>query len=221
VFIVILLLAVSLFLPAISRVSGPTMRLGCANHLKQMALSVLAYHDVYGTFPSGTIANPALSPEERLSWHVAILPFMEQDRLYKQIALDLAWEDARNRDLVQCLIREYGCPTSELEWANDRQGLTNYVGIAGLGQDAASLPKGNLKVGFFGYDRIIRIGDLWGRRGASNTLAIVETGVGIGPWAAGGPSTARGVVPEEQPYFGKDAQFGGFHKSDRDLFHWV
>lgn len=38
-----------------------------------------------------------------------------------------------------------------------------------------------------------------------------------GPWAAGGPSTVRGLDPNDQPYIGWTRQFGGVHRSGANV----
>jgi prepilin-type processing-associated H-X9-DG protein len=48
--------------------------------------------------------------------------------------------------------------------------------------------------------------------GAAATLLLAETGVGNGPWSAGGPATVRGLDPARQPYIGRARQFGGLHR---------
>ncbi len=41
-------------------------------------------------------------------------------------------------------------------------------------------------------------------------MMVIETAKDNGPWAAGGPSTVRGLDPT-QPYIGSGRQFGGLH----------
>lgn len=58
----------------------------CANNLKQIAIGLHNYGDTYpteqrqtGGLPAGTVPSAARPPEERLSWYVEVLPFVEQD----------------------------------------------------------------------------------------------------------------------------------------------
>jgi hypothetical protein len=58
----------------------------CANNLKQIALGLHNYADTNpggyrAALPAGTVPNAALRPEQRLSWVVALLPFVEQDHV--------------------------------------------------------------------------------------------------------------------------------------------
>ena len=58
-----------------------------SNNLKQFALAMHNYNDVYGKLPAHAVySKDGKTP--LLSWRVAILPFIEQDNLYKQFKLD-------------------------------------------------------------------------------------------------------------------------------------
>src|SRR5262245_10751840 len=81
------------FVPVISNARISTRKLYCANNLKQIALAVENYGETYGAYPPGTIPNPNLPTDKRLSWLAEILPFLEQDNLYNAISKDRAWDD--------------------------------------------------------------------------------------------------------------------------------
>ena len=93
--VVLLIVAglIGFFVPVISNARISTWKLYCANNLKQIALAVESYRETRGAYPTGTIANPDLTHEKRLSWLVKILPFLEQDNLYNAISKDRAWDD--------------------------------------------------------------------------------------------------------------------------------
>ena len=61
----------------------------------------------------------------------------------------------------------------------------------------------------FGYDRATRMADI--RDGMSLTMMLVESGIGLAPWTAGGPSSVRGVDPQARPYLGLGRVFGCYH----------
>jgi prepilin-type processing-associated H-X9-DG protein len=73
---------------------------------------------------------------------------------------------------------------------------TNYVGIAGVGEDAATLKIRDPRAGIFGYDRRTRFSDI--KDGMSNTLLVGEVYRDLGPWAQGGHATVRGLTTK--PY---------------------
>jgi prepilin-type processing-associated H-X9-DG protein len=73
------------------------------------------------------------------------------------------------------------------------------VGVAGVGEGAAALPKDHPCAGFFGYDRTLTLADVQPlldaskATGTSFKMMVVETTDRVGPWVAGGPPTVRGV----------------------------
>ena len=91
--------------------------------------------------------------------------------------------------------------------------LTHYVGLVGVGTDAAELPLKHPRAGFFGYTRCLAPGDV--TDGLSNTIIAIETAFENGPWAAGGFATVRGVDPDEAPHVGPGRPFGTTHNVQR------
>jgi hypothetical protein len=187
-------------------------RVQCRNNLKQVGLAMHTYHDTYKHFPTATMPAVGLAPEKRLSWQVAILPYMESSPVYSRIKLGLAWDADGNRSAVACTLPYYQCPAHSDLAESATRNHTHYVGIAGIGPTAALLAAEDPQAGFFGYERQIRIADI--RDGTSCTAAVIETTVGIGPWAAGGFGTVRGLDADETSYLAVDGPFGIKHKTD-------
>src|SRR5262249_30660181 len=94
---------------------------------------------------------------------------------------------------------------------------TSYVGITGLGADAAELPLEDRRCGILGYDRRVKLKDV--TDGTSTTMAIAEVLDG-GPWTAGGHATMRGLVSSGHPYLGDGGQFASFHRTTT-FFGWT
>ncbi len=61
---------------------------------------------------------------------------------------------------------------------------THFVGVAGVGDDAADLPVDHPRAGVFGNSRTTRLEDI--HDGASNTLMVLGVTRDLGSWAAGG-----------------------------------
>jgi type II secretory pathway pseudopilin PulG len=210
VIIAIVAILIGLLLPAVRRVREPAERMQCSNNLKQL---MLAFHNfrendrpeasVRNVFPPGCIGKGA-TPEERLSWMVALLPYLEQDSLYGQIDPDKGF--AGNVPTVQARIRTFLCPAGVKDPARVDE-VTNYVAISGVGLDAAKQEAGASGNGFMGYDRLTTFSMI--KDGTSNTIALMETRSGLGPWARGGPSTVRGFDPADVPVFGDQRPFSG------------
>jgi prepilin-type processing-associated H-X9-DG protein len=219
----------------------PAQRLQCENNLREIGLALNLAHNDQKVYPPATLANPELPPEKRLSWLAVILPFLHQpgvaarplpERFQKPRtvfeALDKtkAWGAVENRSAVNTVLPEFLSPDHPETVPPETPGRTHYVGIGGLGPDAAALPADDPRAGFFGYDRRLTRNQLQeahgegktGRgedalaRGESRTLVVIETAAEIGPWAAGGFPTVRGLDPAERPYTGPGRPFGGLHR---------
>ncbi len=89
-----------------------------------------------------------------LSWRVYILPYMEQDSLFKQFHLDEPWDSPHNRTLIDKMPSIYRMPMSKTE-----KGRTNYL-----------LPVGGGAV--FEADKPTKFKEI--TDGTSNTIMAVE-----------------------------------------------
>jgi hypothetical protein len=84
-----------------------------SNNLKQIGLATHSYHDVYSTFPTAqATSNPwGVKPTQdltsRLSWRVTILPYIEQENVFRQFRIDEPWDSGTNRPLADKLIAQY------------------------------------------------------------------------------------------------------------------
>jgi hypothetical protein len=199
--------------------------LQCANYIKEIACALHNHADAhpegvgpvekFPTFPAGTIANPALSPGARLSWLVELLPFLEQEGLYRRIDLEAGWDSTANAPVVQIPLKRLQCPDWGRESPPEPAWLTPYPGVAGVGPDAPTLPAGDPRAGIFGYDRRTAFADV--KDGLSNTLLILESARDNGAWARGGPATIRGLDPADRPHLGIGRPFGGTHFAENTL----
>jgi Protein of unknown function (DUF1559) len=79
-----------------------------ANNLKQIAIAMHNYHDTMGNFPPAAVCDKTGKPQ--LSWRVLILPYVEQDALYKQFKLDEPWDSPNNKKLIEKMPRVYAMP---------------------------------------------------------------------------------------------------------------
>src|SRR5437667_8917382 len=89
VVIAIIGVLVGLLLPAVQKVREAANRMKCMNNLKQWGLGLHTYHDANNAFPQDGFymgTDPTFSdPCDKGSWLVRLLPYVEQDNLYKQI----------------------------------------------------------------------------------------------------------------------------------------
>jgi hypothetical protein len=233
----IVLIGVGLLFTALSKMREADRRAQCNNNLRQIGISFQNYRDSKGYFPPATVPNKYLPPEKRLSWIVDTLPYMEAT--YLKFDRDKAWDAEENqiaKDFNKTTGREetwkvgefrlFRCPGNPNKAEPGRPGLSHYVGIAGVGKNAAELSLRTedesairSKVGFFGYDRKIKPEDI--KDGLATTLAVAETRADNGPWTAGGPSTVRGLDLQNLPYLRSEGQFGGIHHADGAMVLFV
>lgn len=158
------------------------------------------------TFPAGTLANVKLPPERRLSWQVALLPYLGQEEAYRRFDFTKAWDDERNDAAIRSRVTLLVCPALFGDPEPGAALMGSYVGVAGLGLDAPNLSPTDKRAGFFRYDEPTKTGMI--KRGLSYTLTILETDRDAGSWAAGGRPTVRGLDTKDVPYIGIGRQFG-------------
>jgi type II secretory pathway pseudopilin PulG len=96
-------------------------------NLRQIAIALHNYHDVYGTFPPAYECDAAGTPVH--SWRVLIAPFMEQLPLYQRYNFGEAWNGPNNSKLSTGTPIPFRSPFD----TRSRPGETSYVAIVGPG----------------------------------------------------------------------------------------
>jgi prepilin-type N-terminal cleavage/methylation domain-containing protein len=155
VVIAIIAVLIGLLLPAVQKIREAANRIKCANNLKQMALACHNYHDTNGKLPPFSIGGlPTDNSNVQASAHFLLLPYVEQDNLYRQ---GFTANGAAISWLVRTgVVKTYYCPndtsTSEGRFSagdlsNTRLsvngvgfGVTNYAYNAQVGTGKMSLP---------------------------------------------------------------------------------
>ena len=95
------------------------------NNLKQIGLAFHIHHDSLGNLPNNAYTKDG---KGLLSWRVLILPYIEQEQLYKQFKLDEAWDSETNKPLIAKMPKLYA-PIR----VKGKEGETFYRGFAGKG----------------------------------------------------------------------------------------
>ncbi|HEX3146622.1 MAG TPA: DUF1559 domain-containing protein [Gemmataceae bacterium] len=197
-------LSIGLLLPAVRTIREPANRMKCSNNLKQIMLGMHNYADTNSCFPTGCI-GPGTTPEERLSWMFALLPYVEQDALAHQFDMKKGY--AENLPTAQAIVKTYLCPNGN---RGAVEPITYYMAMAGIGLDAATRAEDTAGNGFMGYDRQTSMASI--KDGDWHTIALMETRFDLGPWVRGGMSNLRGFDPDDLPWYGKERPFDGHPK---------
>ena len=107
VVIAIIAILVGMLLPAIQKVRESANRSKCQNNLKQIGIAMQSYHDGMGSFPPGGEINGG-----GRSWHVMILPMMDNDPLYKAFEANGGlFNTAANLATAMNRFQPYYCPS--------------------------------------------------------------------------------------------------------------
>jgi prepilin-type processing-associated H-X9-DG protein len=155
VVIAIIAVLIGLLLPAVQKVREAAARMSCTNNLKQIGLGMMNFENTHGKLPR--------AGEHFLVWtdgntyktqcyHNAftmILPFIEQDNVYKQMNLRFRYNEAPNSNLVAsgggpaAVIKTFLCPTNPLRAdARDSQGFacSDYAALPYVEDSSGILP---------------------------------------------------------------------------------
>jgi hypothetical protein len=127
----------------------------CVNNLKQIGLAMHNYHSAHDTFPPAFTTSKEGKP--LLSWRVLILPYLDQEELYKQFHLDESWDSPHNKGLISQMPAVYACPSGKQTTLSD--GKTSYL----TGRGPATMFPGAKGI------KIQEITD-----GTSNTIMVVD-----------------------------------------------
>jgi len=101
-------------------------RMQCGNHLKQIALGLQNYADVYGCLPPAYTVDAAGKPLH--SWRTLILPFCEHKLQYEQLDLSKPWDDPVNQAVFQAGPSFYRCPSGHVA-----RSQTTYLAVVAPG----------------------------------------------------------------------------------------
>jgi hypothetical protein len=174
--------------PLVRRALQAAARVESFNDLQQLALGLHHYVDANSKLPA--VANFDKGGKPLLSWRVHLLPYLGEEKLYKEFHLDEPWDSDHNKKLIPRMPFVFRGPSRKL----NGQGKTVY--LAPVGKDTAFT------------------GDTTGRRfpqdfqdGTSNTILLVEAdGIRAVEWTR--PEDLK--IDPEKPDAGLARQLGSF-----------
>jgi prepilin-type N-terminal cleavage/methylation domain-containing protein len=111
VVIAIIGILMALLLPAIQKVREAANKMLCSNNLKQMTLACHNYHNDFNVLPPGRLDHRG-----GVTWAVLIMPYIEQDSLYKLWDITRLYYDqgpnvAAGDALRATAVKTYFCPS--------------------------------------------------------------------------------------------------------------
>ncbi len=215
VVIAIIGILVGLLLPAVQAAREAARRMSCGNNLRQLGLGLQNYHAAYDMFPSGCYGtgrsvddwqSPNYGNQNRLSWLVPLMPFIEQQPLWEKVSNPLV-DTVANRTFPamgpdpwdgnaylpwRTQVGTFRCPTDSAEPSWNRCGITNYAACIGDGIWDAHWQSRERDRGVFAARKFLGMKHILD--GTANTIALGEMAGNLNDFAV------RGTYVRSRPY---------------------
>lgn len=159
-FFVVMSLGVALLLQVVQAAHEAACRMICSNYLRQLGIALQNYKMSKGSFPPVYLPDKDSKPMH--SWRVLVLPYLEQDDIYKKYNFDEPWDSPNNRNLLSQKLpsnNPFKCPTQKADAPEST--AINYVAVVGKNTAWRS-------------DKSISLKDLAPGE-ASKTILVIET----------------------------------------------
>jgi hypothetical protein len=129
------------------------------SNLKRLAIAAHNFRDVHERFPPAVLMGP--DGQIPHSWRIELLPFVDQEALYKQYRMNEPWDSENNKKVLEKMPAVFRSPFDDPKSTN-----SGYYALVGPG----TMFEGTAGI------RMAQVTD-----GSSNTLLIVEAKRSI-PW---------------------------------------
>jgi prepilin-type N-terminal cleavage/methylation domain-containing protein len=192
VVIAIIGVLVGLLVPAVQKVRAAAQKIQCKNNLRQIGLALHNYHSANQCLPSG-------ADKMGYSVHAQLLPYLEQDPIYRTINFNIPASSPANQAVEGMVVLTFLCPSDPgppfpAGWAGN-----NYVGNMGSEPPFFSNNSGVFfMTGFFTGALKLRITDI--KDGSSQTAAFCERL--RGDFSQGTLTPATDLIMDPQDYSG-------------------
>jgi len=177
----------ALVLPALTQSRESARRIDCQSRLRQLGLAVTTHEHARRAYPTGCVGCRFGGPNQLrfLSWNVQLLPYLEQDALFRRFDLETKSYSSPNREAGAMTLPVFLCPSTAGDTLVNRIGLwrgmafTDFAGIYGVEGVGRTDNRENaphwLQPEFLGvmlYETPVRMREI--KDGASNTALIGE-----------------------------------------------
>ena len=183
--IAIISILLAMLFPAVRGSREPARRTMCLNNLRQIALANLNYETAHMRFPSA-MGGELDDQSGRVSGFVSLLPFIEQEALYKEISQPSEFDGVSFPAMPAPWLENYGpwktkhryleCSSQAIRYTDADFGVTHYA--FSVGDQARGLNQPGISRGVFRRQSKTTLGDI--TDGASNTILLAEIGSATG-----------------------------------------
>lgn len=113
VVIAIIAILIGLLLPAVQKVRDFSLNQSCQNNLRQLGLALINYESTNNLFPPAAEQVAVGNGFVKHSWITLILPYIEQENLFRKYDKNKQWNDTTQNYLVtREIIKLLLCPVS-------------------------------------------------------------------------------------------------------------
>jgi prepilin-type N-terminal cleavage/methylation domain-containing protein/prepilin-type processing-associated H-X9-DG protein len=184
VVIAIIAILIGLLLPAVQKVREAANRAKCQNNLKQIGLGLHNHHDALNNLPSNIRPNAVSTV--RVRWATYLLPYIEQDNMYRNYDQNQNWHLPANLPVTGSRLTIFECPSAPngtvVDGAPDT-GWTNivangdYSGFYGVSPELVSLgvPASSAVADNGAISKTTKLNFSSFTDGLSNTLHVTES----------------------------------------------
>tara|TARA_R110002096_G_scaffold352362_1_gene545331 strand:+ start:253 stop:1155 length:903 start_codon:yes stop_codon:yes gene_type:complete len=180
-FVLCLILAIGFSLPAFQPKRG-SRRSVTKNNLKQIGLALhnYSYNTSHSpeTFPPGAITTA--QGTHLHSWQALILPYLDQQSLYKQIDFSKPWNARANQKPFQQEVSEYLNPKTEAKFSSDGYALSHYAGNELVLKPNVDMLFNEIRDGMSNTILAVEIGEHFKAWGDPTSLTVPDKVIGPG-----------------------------------------